>query len=173
MMKQVAGAALACLIVAMPAYGQAKRTIPDSVHRAHHPADSTFAALQARGRTAMGVDQATSTHAFDILADGGRIALERNVDDDPEGVAAIRAHLRQIAETFRAGDFQTPLFVHAEEVPGTRVMAAKKASIDYAFRPLPRGGEVRLTTRDPEALEAIRAFMMFQRTDHRAGGTGG
>jgi hypothetical protein len=121
----------------------------------------------------MGVDQATSTHAFDILADGGRIALERNVDDDPEGVAAIRAHLRQIAEAFRAGDFQTPFFVHAEEVPGTRVMADKKDSIDYAFRPLPRGGEVRITTRDPEAREAIRAFMMFQRTDHRAGGTGG
>jgi TusA-related sulfurtransferase len=49
-------------------------------------------------------------------------------------------------------------------------MAAKKTAIRYEFRELPRGGEVRLTTTDPEAVEAIHRFMAFQREDHRTGG---
>ena len=131
--------------------------------------DAAFAELQARGQEAMGVDQYTSTHLFDSLPDGGRIELQRDVDD-PEGVAVIRAHLQEITEMFRAGDFRIPGFVHAQEVPGTDVMARKRDAITYTYSDLPRGGEVRLTTEDPEALAAIHAFMAFQREDHHAGG---
>jgi TusA-related sulfurtransferase len=49
-------------------------------------------------------------------------------------------------------------------------MAAKRGAIAYTFRELPRGGEVRITTADPEAVRAIHAFLAFQRTDHRAPG---
>lgn len=147
---------------------------PDTTHAHHrHHAgmnhDSAFAALQGRGLVAMGVDQYTSTHRFDILPDGGRIELQRN-EDDPEGTAIIRAHLQEIAQAFRAGDFSTPFFVHADSVPGTRVMAERRKHITWTFRPLPRGGELRLTTTDSAALAAIREFMEFQRSDHRAGG---
>ncbi len=146
-------------------------------HAAHHPQhatqqakpDSTFAALQARGHQAMGVDQYTSTHRFDALPDGGRIELQRDTDD-AEGVATIRAHLRSIADAFARGDFATPAFVHAGAVPGTEVMAARRAAIHYDYRDLPRGGEVRIVTADAEAVRAIHAFMAFQRGDHRAGG---
>ena len=131
--------------------------------------DSSFAALQERGKAAMGVDQYTSTHQFDALPDGGRIELQRD-GDDSAGVAQIRKHLREIAAAFKAGDFTTPGFVHSGEVPGTRVMAAKRSLITYTFKPLPRGGEVRIVTKDPEALKAIAEFMAFQRHDHRAGG---
>ena len=134
--------------------------------------DSAFAALQARGKVAMGVDQYTSTHYFDSLEDGGRIELQRDVDD-PEGIRTIREHLQEIARAFKAGDFSTPAFVHMMEVPGTRVMAAKRDAITYTFRELPRGGELRITTRDPEAIRAIHEFMAFQREDHRAGGVMG
>ncbi|HEU4630229.1 MAG TPA: hypothetical protein VFS08_10835 [Gemmatimonadaceae bacterium] len=138
---------------------------------AHPPAhDSGFAALQQRGKLAMGVDQYTSTHRFDALPDGGRIALQRDVDD-AEGVATIRAHLREIVSAFAAGDFDTPRFVHAGSVPGAATMAAKRAAIRYEVRDLPRGAELRMTTRDPAALAAIHAFLAFQRGDHRAGGT--
>ncbi len=132
-------------------------------------ADTAFAALQERGREAMGVDQYTSTHFFDSLEDGGRIELQRD-EDDPEGTAEIRRHLQHIAEAFARGDFQIPAFVHAQEVPGTRVMAEHRDHITYTFRELPRGGEVRITTKDPEALAAIHEFLAFQRMDHRAGG---
>src|SRR2546422_7561345 len=87
--------------------------------------DSAFRALQDRGKTAMGVDQYTSVHHFDPLLDGGRIALQRD-SADTTGVATIRAHLRRIAGAFARGDFALPGFVHARDVPGTAVMAAKR-----------------------------------------------
>ena len=134
--------------------------------------DSAFVALQARGADprAMGVDQYTSVHEFDALPDGGRIELQRAVDDSA-GVAQIRRHLRAIAGAFSAGDFDTPAFVHARHVPGTEVMAAKRSAIAYAVRDLPRGAELRITTHDPAAVGAIHEFMAFQRMDHRAEGT--
>jgi hypothetical protein len=135
--------------------------------------DSAFAAVQARGADprAMGVDQTTSVHRFDALPDGGRIELQRAVDDTA-GVVQVRRHLRAIAAAFPGGDFSTPAFVHMRAVPGTDVMAARRETIAYAYRDLPRGGEVRITTRDPEALRAVHAFVAFQRQDHRAGGAG-
>jgi hypothetical protein len=40
--------------------------------------DSSFAAMQRRGKIAMCVDPYTSAHRFDDLADGGRIELQRD-----------------------------------------------------------------------------------------------
>lgn len=143
-----------------PAAGDAEsRTLPESA----------FASLQERGGVTMGVDQYASTHLFDDLPNGARIELQ--VDEPDEvGTRQIREHLQHIAGAFKAGDFSDPTFVHAGEMPGTAVMAAKKDVISYEFAELPRGGEVRITTEDPEALAAIHAFMAAQRGDHRAGG---
>jgi hypothetical protein len=141
-----------------------------AAHMAAAPAapvsDSAFAALQARGRLAMGVDQYTSVHRFESLSDGGRIELQRD-SDDSVGVATIRAHLRGIAAAFGAGDFTTPAFVHMQQVPGAAVMAARRALITYTVTPLPRGGALRISTRDSAAVAAIASFMAFQRSDHR------
>jgi hypothetical protein len=136
---------------------------------AEAPAEAAYAELQARGQQAMGVDQYTSTHRFDALADGGRIELQRDVDD-ADGVAHIRQHLQASARAFAAGDFSTPAFVHLQAVPGGSVMAAKRDAIHYTYRELPRGGELRLVTQDPQARAAIHEFMTFQRQEHRAGG---
>jgi hypothetical protein len=59
--------------------------------------DSSFAAMQRRGKIAMGVDQYTSAHRFDDLADGGRIELQRD-RVDPKGIRMIREHLQLIAK---------------------------------------------------------------------------
>jgi hypothetical protein len=141
----------------------------DSAPRPEPAADAGFAALQERGAEGMGVDQYASTHVFDALPDGGRIEYQFD-SDDPAGVAQIRSHLQEIRVAFEAGDFSIPAFVHDQEVPGTAVMAERREHIEYHYRELPRGGELRLVTQDPQALAAIRAFMAFQREDHRAGG---
>lgn len=117
----------------------------------------------------MRVDQYSSTHRFTTLRDGGRIALERDTRDTA-GVRAIREHLRGIAQAFAAGDFSASATVHAQPVPGTPVMRARRQLIRYEFRALPGGGEVRMTTRDPAARRAIHEFLAFQRTDHRTKG---
>lgn len=129
-------------------------------------ADTAFQGVQNRGARVMGVDQYTSSHRFQALADGGRIELQRNVDDTA-GVRMIRDHLRTIAKQFEGGDFSSSATVHARVVPGTTVMRARRDAIAYEFRPLARGGEVRIRTRDPHAVRAVHEFLAFQRSDHR------
>ena len=146
---------LGCAI--MIAYGCGQQTDPE------------FAALQRRGAAAMGVDQYTSSHVFESLSDGGRIVLQRD-SVDAEGTATIRAHMQDIAARFAAGDFSIPGFVHAQGVPGTEVMAARRALIRYTADTLLRGAQVRIFTTDSAAIAAVHAFLAFQRSDHRAAG---
>jgi len=129
-----------------------------------------FAGVQARGEAVMGVDQYTSTHVFEDLPDGGRIVLERNDPADSAGIATVRGHMREIAADFRAGDFSKPFQVHAMAVPGTDVMAARRALIIYTAVDRPRGAEVRIVSSDSSAIDAIHRFLAFQRQDHRAAG---
>jgi len=140
--------------------------------RSNKKPDTSFAAMQDRGKKAMGVDQYTSTHKFDATPTGGRIELQRDTID-AAGIAQIRAHMRDIAKAFANGDFSVPGMVHAQEVPGTKVMRAKRSVITYEPRDLPRGGEVVIRTKDSAAVRAIHDFMAFQRGEHHAGGMEG
>jgi hypothetical protein len=138
-----------------------------SQHSSAASDDSAFALMQSRGRTAMGVDQYTSSHRFEPLPDGGRITLQRD-QDDSAGTAQIRAHLRKIAAAFAAGDFAIPGLVHDQEVPGTAVMAALRPRISYTTDTLSRGGSVRIRSDDSTAIAAVHRFLSFQRRDHRS-----
>lgn len=165
---------LAVLLLAVSPLGVPPLAAQDHSSHSGHPAapaaasDSAFQALQRRGQGTMGVDQYASRHQFEDLPDGGRIELQMR-EADSSGIAAVRAHLRQTAQEFSAGVFSAPEATHAMAVPGTEVMTARKDRIRYQFRELPQGGEIRITTRDPEALAAVREFLAFQRSDHRAG----
>jgi hypothetical protein len=134
--------------------------------QSHPKGDSAFAALQERGQHYMGVDQYTSTHHFLDLADGGRIVLVRD-STDTTGISTIRMHLQHITSAFSQGDFQIPMLVHDTTVPGVGVMARKHDAIRYVFAPLTGGGQVTMSTSDPEALKAIHAFLAFQRREHK------
>lgn len=158
---------LLCIVVALFPTPALAQSMDHANHAAHH-GDSSFSALQERGKAAMGVDQYTSTHRFESLVNGGRIELQRD-STDSAGVATIRAHLQQIARAFQQGDFATPMQVHAQEVPGTAVMRARRDAIRYEYRPLPGGGEVRIVTTDQAAVAAVHEFLTFQRKDHRTG----
>ena len=134
--------------------------------------DGDFAAMQSRGAHVMGVDQYTSAHVFEDLPDGGRVVLERDAGTDTAAVAAIRVHMHEIAASFRAGDFTKPFQVHAQAVPGTDVMRDRRGAITYVPVDRPRGGEVRITTRDSAAVRAVHEFLAFQRAQHHAAGHG-
>jgi len=134
------------------------------------PKDADFAAMQERGRMVMGVDQYTSAHVFEDLPDGGRVVLDRDSTGDSSGVATIRQHMRDIAAAFQAGDFNQPFQVHAQVVPGTAVMQARRSAITYEVVDRPRGGEVRMRSADPAAVAAIHEFLGFQRAGHHAAG---
>lgn len=159
---------LAALVAAAPLSAQSTGAVRPKV-----PArDTGFSAMQDRGKKAMGVDQYTSRHKFDALPTGGRIELVRDTNDSV-GVARIRAHIREIAHAFANGDFTTPAFVHMQTVPGTKTMREKRALISYEARDLPRGAELLIRTKDPQALAAIHEFLAFQRGEHHAPGMAG
>jgi hypothetical protein len=132
--------------------------------------DTAFAAVQQRGATVMGVDQYTSKHVFEDLPDGGRIVLDRDDASDTTDINTIRAHMRVIETAFKKGDFSAPGLVHAQAVPGTRVMLEKRAAISYRSEDRPRGAELRIQTSDVKAIAAVHEFLAFQRMDHRAAG---
>jgi hypothetical protein len=123
--------------------------------------------MQSRGEHVMGVNQYTSTHVFEDLPDGGRVVLDRADATDTADITKIRAHMRDIQAAFRAGDFTKPFEVHAQTVPGTRVLAQRRAAITYEASDRPRGGEVRIKSSDPIAVAAIHEFLAFQRNAHR------
>ena len=160
---------IASAILILPGRGAAQS---HDTHRHSDSArqDSAFRAMQARGESAMGVDQYTSTHRFDDLADGGRIELQRDRDDSI-GVMAIRIHMRAIARAFESGDFSTPATVHLRAVPGSGTMRARRAMIRYEPVDLPRGGALRIRSSDGQSIAAIHRFLAYQRGEHRASGT--
>lgn len=147
--------------------GLAAQTHDGHAQAATH-GDSAFHAMQTRGKKVMRVDQYTSIHQFVSLPDGGRIELQRD-RDDLAGTAAIRAHLRQIAGAFSAGDFSGPFAVHEETVPGVPVLRARRSAVAYDVSDLPRGAELRIRSTDPVAIDAIHRFLAYQRREHRTG----
>lgn len=122
--------------------------------------------MQHRGEMVMGFDQAKTTHHFSLYEDGGAIEVSVNDPSDTSNRDAIRAHLPHIAQMFGAGDFEAPMEVHAQQVPGTAEMSKLKDKLAFTYVETPRGGRVDIVTSDKEALAAVHAFLKFQISDH-------
>jgi hypothetical protein len=137
---------------------------------AQQSTDTAYHSMQMRGAETMGVDQETSSHGFQSLPDGGRITFVRRIDDTV-GVKKIRAHLHEMQRAFGSGDFSMPMFIHMKTVPDVKEMADRRAHIKYTETDLPNGGELRITTTDSTAIDAIHRFLAFQRDEHHAGST--
>ena len=123
--------------------------------------------LDRRGTLAMGFDQQKTIHEFLTSAAGGSIEVRAKDASDAASTRQIRAHLAAIAKAFAAGDFSKPFQTHAEVPPGVPAMQRRKAAIRYEYVDTPRGGIVRITTSDGEALGAIHAFLEYQQREHR------
>jgi hypothetical protein len=120
--------------------------------------------------TVMGFDQERTAHHFLLFTDGGAIDVRVNDAGDEANRTAIRSHLPHIASMFGSGNFDAPMLVHdSANVPGTKVMAARKASIRYRYVETADGGRVDILTSDREALDAVHAFLKFQIAEHKTG----
>src|SRR5256885_15466531 len=65
--------------------------------------DSSFAKLQQRGATVMGVDQYTSQHVFEPLPTGGRIVLQRK-ENHSAGGSGVRGEQTPTPPSLAAAD---------------------------------------------------------------------
>jgi hypothetical protein len=118
---------------------------------------------------AMGFDQDATTHHFRLAANGGSIEVTAKNGADKETLTAVRTHLRSIASEFAAGRFDKPFQTHGEVPPGVADMQKQRESIAYTYEDVPRGGAVRIVTKDPSARDAIHAFLRYQITEHHTG----
>jgi hypothetical protein len=117
---------------------------------------------------AMGFDQDKIAHHFRPSDEGGTIEVEARDARDTTTIGQIRAHLKEIAKAFAAGDFSKPLLTHGEQPPGVPVMQQLKDDIRYSYEERPRGGLVRVTSANVEARQAIQAFLEYQIREHHA-----
>ena len=156
-------AALLVAFTVAPMRAQQTQTPPKAT-----PADP-HAQMNMRGAEVMGFDQDTTTHHFLLYADGGRIDVGANDAADTKNRDAIRSHLPHIAMMFGMGDFSAPMMVHGIDVPGTKLLAANKDKVHFAYAETPKGGRVYIVTNDAATLEAVHAFMRYQITDHKTG----
>ncbi len=125
--------------------------------------------VQTRGDQAMGFSHEMTTHHFLLTKDGGVIEVEADNPNDKASRDAIRQHMEHIAMMFSEGDFNAPMFIHAQTPPGVPTMKRLKDQITYRAQPTAQGAEVRITTANAEALEAVHQFLTFQIKDHHTG----
>jgi hypothetical protein len=147
-------------LVSFLASGAASHTAPQHQHES----------ADQRAHAIMGFDQARTTHHFLLFTDGGAIDVTVKDRRDGKNRDAIRSHLPHIAAMFGTGDFEAPMLVHdTRNVPGTAMMAAKKAAIRYRYVETPDGGRVDIQTSDRAALDAVHAFLRYQIAEHKTG----
>jgi hypothetical protein len=139
---------------------------PGAQHQSH---DGRLDGVNRRGDAAMGFSHAKTTHHFLLKPDGGVIQVEANEAGAAASRDQIRRHLKQIARKFSEGDFAAPMFIHAQTPPGVSAMKRLKTEIKYHFEELERGGRVRISTNDADAVKAIHEFLRFQIQDHQTG----
>jgi hypothetical protein len=118
----------------------------------------------------MGFDQELTTHHFLLFTDGGALDVSVKDPSDMKNRDAIRSHLPHIALMFGDGNFEAPMLVHdSTNVPGTKIMAARKETIRYRYVETESGGRVNIVTSDPQSLAAVHSFLKFQIADHQTG----
>jgi hypothetical protein len=142
---------------------------PGMTHEEHLAQMKKDVEMKQHGQMAMGFDQDAATHHFTLATNGGAIALSANDAADQMTREQIRTHLNQIAHAFGRGDFQAPFLTHSEMPPGVATMQRLKAQITYTFEPTERGGVVRITTANTEALNAVHQFLRYQINEHKTG----
>jgi len=122
--------------------------------------------MMERGDVAMGFDQTKIEHRFVTTDTGGEIMITALDANDAKTISEIRTHVEDIQHEFSQGNFTKPFFIHAQIVPGTQIMTAKKDLIQYSTRQIEGGEVLILTANDPELLDAIKQFMDFQSSQH-------
>jgi len=131
--------------------------------------DAHHGALDKRGDHVMGFSHEKTTHHFRLYKDGGAIEVTANDAKDTESRDQIRMHLSHIAKMFASGDFDAAMLIHDRVPPGVPVMQKLKSEIKYEFQNTDRGGVVRITTSNEEAVKAVHEFLRFQIDDHGTG----
>lgn len=127
------------------------------------------AQVAERGAEVMPFALAATRHLFTKAMDGGSQQVVARNPHDLAQVRLIRAHLRQIAGRFAAGDFSSPSKIHGPSMPGLAELgAAQPGAINIVYADLPDGGQITYTTAVPALVAALNKWFDAQLSDHGA-----
>lgn len=122
-----------------------------------------------RGDHVMGFSHEKTTHHFELNQDGGIIEVRANDLADTQTRDQIRGHFHHIVQMFMDGNFNAPMLVHAQDVPGTAVMSRLKDQLHWQLQETPRGAKIIVVADNKPALDAVHEFLRFQIADHKTG----
>lgn len=143
------------------------QTQSDEQHQ--HKNENHHQHVNQRGDREMGFSHAKTTHHFRLKSDGGIIEVIANKASDTTSRVQIHRHLKSIAQKFSDGDFSSPKIIHGKIPPGAEMMKNFKSEIKYTYQKIRYGGQVHISTNNPELLKAIHEFLRFQIQDHQTG----
>ena len=153
---------LCVAVVVAPAQSFARPFLSQQDHSKHGEMDK-------RGDQGMGFAQVKITHHFLLRKDGGAIQVTANSADDKTSKEEIQMHLHHIAQAFKSGDFNIPMFVHDRTPPGVSTMKNLKGQIHYRYEATENGGRVVISSANAEAVSAVHEFLKFQIQEHQTG----
>ena len=125
--------------------------------------------VDERGDHVMGFSHEKTTHHFALTQDGGLIEVRANDLKDSASLAQVRSHFQHIVRMFADGNFNAPMLVHSQDVPGTATMARLKNTLHWELQEIPRGARITITADNKETLDAVHDFLRFQIADHTTG----
>jgi hypothetical protein len=130
-------------------------------------APNTQQGVVERGDHVMGFSHEKTAHHFLLYPNGGEINVSASDPSDKGSIDQVRTHLGHIAKMFAAGNFKAPMLIHDTNPPGVPAMIRLKETIKYDYFETERGARIRLSTENPQAVDAIHAFLLFQIIDHQ------
>lgn len=146
---------ISILTAALFAVASCNSNTTPQANQTHDNHDSHTMKVGEQGDKVMGFSHEKTTHHFRLFADGGAIEVTANDAADAESRDQIRKHLSHIAGMFAAGNFDAPMLTHGKTPPGVPALQAMKDRINYKYEDTERGGRVRISTADKDAMPPI------------------
>jgi len=123
--------------------------------------------VAARGSHVMPFDLGKTTHIFTQTPNGGVQQVIAKNKSDTGQINSIRAHLSEIYNEFKQGNFSNPEKIHGKDMPGlAELKAAQPEQIKFEYEELPDGAQITYSTKVEELKRAIHQWFEAQLSDH-------
>jgi hypothetical protein len=111
------------------------------------------------------LDQAQQT--FTKTVHGGIQHVVAKSAGDTRQIKLIQAHLAEIANQFRKGDFSVTERMHGDNMPGlAQLKSAKTDDIKFEYKALDNGAQIHYSTEYPLFVQALHEWFDAQNSEH-------
>lgn len=138
-----------------------------SVHAAEKADEKRLDEIAERGSHVMPFDLEKTTHIFNQTPNGGVQQVIAKNKSDTGQISLIRAHLSEIYNEFKQGNFSNPEKIHGKDMPGlAELKAAQPEQIKFEYEELPDGAQITYSTKVEKLKRAIHQWFEAQLSDH-------